>query len=1043
MIGHVHVVPSGRPAGQALASAIRAAKGAAALAPVTAIVPSNFAGLAARRLLVTGELRPADADTSAPVGVANVSFLTPFGLAELLAADQLLDRHPLTNPVLGAAIRLTLRDDPGPFARVRDHIATETALAALYAELSNVSEPALQRLESEGGRAARIAAGFQRSIAARLAEFHDEADMAHAAASRHDLEAALAPFGHLIWYLPAPTTAPIAEFLRAVLHTADATVVVGVTGDLGADAAVWRTCVRAGLSIPDPRPVVETPTASRIISVTDADEEVRAVVREIVTLAEAGMPLDRIGVFHPTPTPYVGILRQQLAAAGIPSNGPSTLTVRDTAAGRTLLAALALPAQRWRRDRVMALVSGAPVRHDGELARPAAWETISREAGVVHDLGDWRRRLEVHRSSLQRHLDQPLPGSTVNIEHTAAAIDETRALASFVEHLADAVTAVETATGWAAKSSAGLALLSQLLGDDRQHGQWPESERAAFERVEDALSRLGALDHLEPRPTAAVFARALAAELDVTQGRVGRFGDGVLYGPLASAAGLDLDAVFLVGCTEGLCPAARRDDALLPDAARVLTDGELELRAARIDDQHRQFLVALATAPPEGRVLTIARGDLRGSRRSLPSRWLLDTASALAGNVVHSTEFDRLPPSVVTVVPSHATGVVTAPVHASLADRDLAAMSRLSAQGVDVTDHPTMAKVHRGVWAQILRRSDRFTEWDGNLAHQRVRSPGADPWSPSRLQAWASCGYRYFLGYQLGLSERDEPERVLDLGPLDRGSGVHEVLERFLTEVIEHGPPAPGERWSAQHRERLREIAADVFDQYERRGRTGRPVHWALTRADLLDTLDAFLVADDTHRAATGSRPDRVEYPFGLKGNEPATIRLANGRTLSFRGMADRIDRSDTGRVLVSDYKTGKGAQYKGLGADGDDPVRGGTLLQLGIYAEAALQQLDATEADAHYWMINGDVAFARFGYRWTPERRQRLIDVVTTIVDGIDAGVFPAVPGEWNNFRNTHENCTYCEFDRVCSRDRGEHAEAKVGAPELRIRERLLPEAP
>ena len=70
-----------------------------------------------------------------------------------------------------------------------------------------------------------------------------------------------------------------------------------------------------------------------------------------------------------------------------------------------VLAALAFPAQRWRRDRVMALVSGAPVRHDGELARPAAWETISREAGVVHDLGDWRRRLEVHRSSLQRHLD--------------------------------------------------------------------------------------------------------------------------------------------------------------------------------------------------------------------------------------------------------------------------------------------------------------------------------------------------------------------------------------------------------------------------------------------------------------------------------------------------------------------------------------------------------------------------------------------------------------------------------------------------------------
>ena len=109
----------------------------------------------------------------------------------------------------------------------------------------------------------------------------------------------------------------------------------------------------------------------------------------------------------------------------------------------------------------------------------------------------------------------------------------------------------------------------------------------------------------------------------------------------------------------------------------------------------------------------------------------------------------------------------------------------------------------------------------------------------------------------------------------------------------------------------------------------------------------------------------------------------------------------------------------------------------------AGLALIAGTSLAGEPTMINGDVAFARFGYRWTPERRQRLIDVVTTIVDGIDAGIFPAVPGEWNNFRNTHENCTYCEFDRVCSRDRGEHAEAKVGAPELRIRERLLPEAP
>ena len=54
---------------------------------------------------------------------------------------------------------------------------------------------------------------------------------------------------------------------------------------------------------------------------------------------------------------------------------------------------------------------------------------------------------------------------------------------------------------------------------------------------------------------------------------------------------------------------------------------------------------------------------------------------------------------------------------------------------------------------------------------------------------------------------------------------------------------------------------------------------------------------------------------------------------------------------------------------------------------------------------------------------------------------MFPAVPGEWNYFMGAHDNCRYCEFDQVCVRDRGEHAEVKVAAPELAVRAALAPE--
>ena len=237
----VTTVAYGRPASEALAEAIARAKGGSALAPVTVIVPSNFAGLTARRLLGAGVVGAG--------GIANVGFLTPFRLAELLTADQLLDTRPLTNPVLGAAVRRALADDPGPFAPVAEHEATEIALALLYGELSNLTPGALDRLRADGGRSAADAVAMYRRIDGYLGEFHGEADVARVAAARPDLGRALSRFGPVIWYLPAPTTVPMASFVGAVLAAAaGSSVIVGRTGDEAADEPVWAACRAAGVA---------------------------------------------------------------------------------------------------------------------------------------------------------------------------------------------------------------------------------------------------------------------------------------------------------------------------------------------------------------------------------------------------------------------------------------------------------------------------------------------------------------------------------------------------------------------------------------------------------------------------------------------------------------------------------------------------------------------------------------------------------------------------------------------------------------------------
>jgi ATP-dependent helicase/nuclease subunit B len=1032
VIRHVETTGYGRPATEALLRAIAGAKEAGPLAPVTVVVGSNLAGLSLRRLLGSGALGGS--------GVANVAFITPFQVAELLAPEGMHGKRPLTNPVLGAVVRRALAADPGPFHEVVDHPATESALAGLYAELSQVSLETLDAIAAAGGVSAH-AVSLHRRILTHLDGFAGEPELAGAVADSPHLDADSARLGHLVWFLPAPPTPSLERMLAALMAVRDTTVVVGLTGDADADATVLDLCERTGVVVPgrsvDPAP----PVAARIVSVPDPDEEVRAAVRCILELAESGVRLDRIGIFYPTPDPYVRTLHQHLAEAGVPANGPRRDRLADSVAGRTLLGALVLPDQQWRRDRVMAVVSAAPLRDGVAPARPAAWENVSRAAGVVGGLDDWARKLAARRAMLVERIDNATGLDVDGVARLQAACDDIDALAGFVQTLGALVRRVAVATTWHDKCGAAGALLTTVLGPANRRGRWPEAEVDAAVRVDDALSRLAQLDELDPRPSQAVFLRALTNELDVGRGRSGRFGEGVLYGPLASAPGQDLDAVILVGMAEGMCPSPRRDDSLLPDSSRSLArPGELALRARRLDDQHRAFLAALATAPPERRVLIQPRGSLRRSTDMLPSRWLLDSASALAGRRVYSTDFADLGPPVVEVVRSQADAVRSAAVPLSLAERDVAELLAMVEAGTDVLDHPaTAGSVGRGIAGLRARRSAAFTEWDGNLAGVPIPSPTRDGalLSATGLEQWAACGFRYFLDHVLGLRERDDPERIRELGARDRGSGVHAVLERFFAEVIARGAPEPDESWTPAHRRRMRELADAELDDLEAMGRTGRPVTWRLERARLVALLDAFLTADEQRRAAWRSRPVRVELPFGLDEAEPVIIPLPDGRSVRFRGKADRVDRATDGRWIVLDYKTGAGRKYRELA---DDEFLAGTTLQLGLYAEAARQRLGGDAAAAYYWMVDEAARFEAHGYAWTPERRARFVDLLATMVDGIDRGVFPAVPGEYDNFRNAYSGCRYCAFDEVCPSDRGVYAEAKVASPELAVRSALQP---
>jgi hypothetical protein len=1025
--------PYGEAAARSLHEAVAAAKAGDPLAPVTVVVPTNYVGVAARRLLGGGRF---DRITPGGDGVAGVTFVTVYRLAELLGAPRLAaaGRRPVSTPVLAAAVRSVLADAPGRFRPVATHPATEAALVEAHRELSTLDDAALDALTRTGPRAADVVRISRRVRSSLAGEWYDERDLMDAAAAVAEAGTPLVDdLGGLVVHLPQELTLPGAALLRSLSARVKVTVIAGLSGVEPADAPV-RTAL-ARLDVEVPALPVDVPHATRVVSASDPDDEVRAVVRLVVDAAREGVPLERMAVLYGAPEPYARLVHEQLDGAGIAHNGAAVRTLADSVLGRGLLGLLALPDRDFQRHDVMRLLASAPVFVGGRAAPSARWERISRLAEIVRGPEQWQQRLDRYAQIVERDLEAELAVTERDPrpEHFERELTATRALQEFVATLVRDL-AVDPKASWRELSAWAEQLVRDHLAPESRRGDWPETERQAAEKIEAALARLAGLDAVETAPGVDVFRRTLELELAADLGRVGRFGDGLLMGHVALGLGLDLDRVFVCGLAEGLFPTRVRDDSLLPDADRSATGGALPLRAARVDDDHRRLLAALAAAS-EQRVLLFPRGDLRRTTERVPSRFLAECAPG--------STTQRLPDDLTdlhadwyTPVPSFAAGLARVAFPATEQEHRLRTLLDHTRAGGLLAAHE-LAQVDpalgRGVETVVARRSPEFTRFDGNLTgFDTGRVTGGDVVvSPTRLQTYAFNPFDYLLEYVFQVDIPELPEERYEVTPLDRGSLVHETLDLFLAEVLARpeGAPGPDAPWTDADRARLRELAEARCAVYEAQGRTGRRLFWHRDRRRILAELDRFLTEDTAVRAGSRLRTIATELRFGFPGTAAAVdVPLSDGRSLRFRGAADRVDVTERGSLWIIDYKTGRP-----LGVPEDDPTAGGRMLQLPVYAHAARASFGTptTPVGAAYWYVS-----TRGGFKWaelvlTPEVDARVDEVLRAIADGIDGGVFPCrvdPPTTW-----TRRWRSYTDPDARGTRDRYREWVRKREAPALR----------
>ena len=275
-----------------------------------------------------------------------------------------------------------MRYAPGNFGSVAEHPATITSLRDLHRELRVAGPAAADSLRS-ASRRGREAARVSSMVAERLAEqWYDEADLLALAIER--LRSGAELFGRGIAFLPRIERGLAAELLRAIGERSDLHVLTEWTGvdAVDAEAIAFVEAIGGAITAPAASPPAP-PVDTRIVSTTDADEEVRHAVRQVVDAARTGTAFARMAIVWPTDRPYARLVEHHLDAAGLPWNGRPGTLVTERLVPRFLLDLLDLDRRGLRRNELFDLLADVPVHAaDGTRVSVARWERLARSAGI-------------------------------------------------------------------------------------------------------------------------------------------------------------------------------------------------------------------------------------------------------------------------------------------------------------------------------------------------------------------------------------------------------------------------------------------------------------------------------------------------------------------------------------------------------------------------------------------------------------------------------------------------------------------------------------
>ena len=786
-----------------------------------------------------------------------------------------------------------------------------------------------------------------------------------------------------------------------------------------------------------------------LMSAPGESRECLEIARRVLAEARAGVPFDRMAVLLRSPEVYRVHLEEAMGRAGVPVYFDAGARMPDPS-GRAFLALLAcatedlsahrfgeylslgevpgeVPApaaaygDRWTPpdEELIALAAWdrepVPTNHDDapSVRAPWRWERLVVDAAVIGSRDRWAKRLAGLAETLRK---EPEPN--------ARALADLAALRAYALPLIDDLAALPERATWGTWIDVLGALATRAL-----------RHPARVLAVLAALHPMAAVDDVSLAEVQIVLRRQLA-ELIVPppKRRHGR----LFVAAIEQARGHAFDVVFVPGLAERMFPQKVVEDPLLLDAARAsLHPGELAVRADRLADERLALRLAIGAATRRA-VVSYPRIDLDQGKPRVPSFYALELIEAAEGALPGFDELGRRAfnaggARIGWPAPSERADAIDE------AEHDLVLLDEAFRAGAPKGAASYLLGTNAHLARALRFRARRWTtnKWlpsDGLIAQSAAakaalaaHAPDARSFSATALEQLAACPYRFALRTILRLQPRKAPAAIESIGPLERGSLVHEVQFELLGELRAVG------QLPIEDLDRARANLDVVLDRVAARYRDDLCPAIDRVWADGIASIRADLREWLRRLAADPWIPRRFELAFGLTlhkdGRDPASVDApVQLDGLQLRGSIDLVEEGPAGVLRATDHKTGKPRVDPGA------IVAGGASLQPALYA-LALEKLFPGAAVGggrlSYCTTRGN--FSIVDVPLDVPARSAIGVLAATLAHHASEGFYPAAP--------IKGACEYCDFRPVCGPYEEQRAGGKAHPPLVQLRKlRELP---